>query len=92
MNREDTRPNHLRLVWSERLKRSTPAWQEKLQRIREQLWKGTYAVNAEDVAKALLRKEKFVFGTKQSNPSNRSGWWRKTRRPPLQWAEETGDG
>ena len=62
MNSEDTRPTHP--VRSERMKRSSPAWQEKLKRIREQLRHGTYAVNAEEVAKALLRKEKSLFGTK----------------------------
>ncbi len=79
MKNKDKCPTSPRLVWSERIRRSTPAWQEKLKRIREQLWQGTYAVNAEEVAKALLRKEKSLFGTKRLIPLR---WWRKTRRPP----------
>ena len=79
MKNKDTCPTPLRLVWSERIRRSTPAWQEKLKRIREQLSQGTYSVKSGDVAKALLRKEKSLFGTKQ--PILLRGW-RKTRRPP----------
>ncbi len=64
MKNNDKRRTPLRLIWSERIRRSTPAWQEKLKRIKEQLWQGIYSVKSEDVAKAMLRKEKFLFGTK----------------------------
>jgi anti-sigma28 factor (negative regulator of flagellin synthesis) len=64
MKNNDKRRTPLRLIWSERIRRSTPAWQEKLKRIKEQLWQGIYSVKSEDVAKAMLRKEKSLFGTK----------------------------
>lgn len=68
MKNKNKCPIPLRLVWSERIKHSTPAWQEKLERIRAQLWQGTYSVKSEDVAKAMQRKEKSLFETKQPLP------------------------
>ena len=79
MKIEDKNSPPLRLVWSERIKRNSPDWQEKLRRIREQIWQGSYSVNSKDVAKAILRQEKSLFGTKQPTPLR---WWRKGRTPP----------
>lgn len=89
MNIRDKKPSHLRLVWSERIKRSSPEWQEKLGRIREQLWQGTYSVKSDDVAKAILRKEKSLFGAQQQIPLS---WWRKKRTlPQFFWREKLGE-
>lgn len=79
MKIEDKNSSSLRLAWSEPNKRTTPDWQEKLRRIRQQLWQGSYSVKSEDVAKAILRKEKAFFGTKQPIPLR---WWRTGRTPP----------